>query len=315
MELLLDRFRAHLARTHLFGEPGGAIVAVSGGADSVVLLDLMRDVATQGGLTLTVAHADHGIQAGSRAVGQAVSELAGRYKLPFELGELELGPDTSETVARRARYRWLREVQQQRGARYLVTAHHHDDQMETVRGRCVAAARRAAGIRRVAGMVGAPAAAVRRRSLPSTRRARPGSHDDPANRDPRHARSWVRTELMPLGRAVRRGVAGDVLRLMPRCPGSARVGPRAGTRSDLTLRVHAGGFDVARGVLARYDPTLAAAFRAPRDAGLVPGPLGRGKWRPRRQALRPPDAAPGAWAAETAFDRCAFREGEPALMR
>src|SRR2546427_4482737 len=132
MASLLDRFREHLQRARLLTRPGTAIVAVSGGPDSVALLDLLHAVAAERGLALVVAHADHGMRADSRLVGQAVRELATRYRLPFELGELHLGPEATETVARRARYAWLRELQRRRAARYLVTAHHQDDQVETV---------------------------------------------------------------------------------------------------------------------------------------------------------------------------------------
>src|SRR2546426_2023242 len=132
MATLLDRFREQLRRARLLTRPGTAIVAVSGGPDSVALLDLLHAVAAERGLALVVAHADHGMQADSRLVGQAVRELAARYRLPFELGQRHLGPDATETVARRARYAWLREVQRRRAARYLVTAHHQDDQVETI---------------------------------------------------------------------------------------------------------------------------------------------------------------------------------------
>src|SRR5204863_172673 len=54
------------------------------------------------------------------------------YGLPFELGELRLGSDATETTARRARYAWLAEVRRRREARYVVTAHHRDDQVETI---------------------------------------------------------------------------------------------------------------------------------------------------------------------------------------
>src|SRR2546425_773266 len=132
MASLLDRFSDHLQRARLLAQPGTAIVAVSGGTDSVALLDLLQAVAAERGLALVVAHADHGIQEASGDVGKWVGGLAARYGVPFELGELNLGPNATETVARRARYAWLREVQRRRAARYLVTAHHQDDQVETV---------------------------------------------------------------------------------------------------------------------------------------------------------------------------------------
>src|SRR6266702_7721560 len=126
------RALAHIRAARLFREPGEALVAVSGGADSVALLDLLHGMATELGLSLVVAHVDHGIQSDSWTVGRSVKTLAEKYGLPFESAELHLGPDTTETEARRARYAWLREVQNRRGAKYLVTAHHEDDQVETI---------------------------------------------------------------------------------------------------------------------------------------------------------------------------------------
>ena len=95
------RVLAHIRQQGLFAEPGEALVAVSGGADSVALLDLLNPLAKELGLALVVAHVDHGIQTGGRAVGLTVGKLAKKYGLPFETTELHLGPDTTETEARR----------------------------------------------------------------------------------------------------------------------------------------------------------------------------------------------------------------------
>src|SRR2546429_62733 len=72
MTPLLSRLRDHVARRRLFAAGGTAVVAVSGGPDSVALLDLVHSLAPELGLALVVAHADHGIQADSSSVGQAV---------------------------------------------------------------------------------------------------------------------------------------------------------------------------------------------------------------------------------------------------
>src|SRR2546425_5294292 len=58
MTPLLSRLRHHLSRTRLLGEPGTAVLAVSGGADSVALLDLLHALAPELGLKLVVAHVD-----------------------------------------------------------------------------------------------------------------------------------------------------------------------------------------------------------------------------------------------------------------
>src|SRR5256714_8210584 len=202
MTPLLSRLGAHVARRRLFAAPGTAVVAVSGGPDSVALLDLLHTLAPELGLSLVVAHADHGIQADSGTVAQAVAALARRYGLPFELGELHLGAEATETAARRARYAWLAELQRRHAARYLVTAHHRDDHVETIVLRLL----RGSGPAGLAGMPARARGGLGRPLLPFTHRdlvayiAARGLrvHDDPANRDPRHLRSWIRTVLPPL---------------------------------------------------------------------------------------------------------------------
>lgn len=104
------------------------VVAVSGGVDSVVLLDTLHRHHSH---DLVVAHVDHGIRADSGEDAQFVRSLAKRYGVPFEVTELALGPKTSELAAREARYAFLRSVAQHYGGA-LVTAHHADDVVETI---------------------------------------------------------------------------------------------------------------------------------------------------------------------------------------
>lgn len=104
------------------------MVAVSGGVDSMVLLDLL---AGQKGLELVVAHVDHGIRPESYMDRRLVEGVAGRLGLRFVYNEAQLGPKTSEATARDARYAFLRRVQEQSGAQAIVTAHHQDDLVET----------------------------------------------------------------------------------------------------------------------------------------------------------------------------------------
>ena len=109
-------------------EPGKYVVAVSGGVDSVVLLDALTKIEN---LQLTVAHFDHGIRSDSDLDRQLVQELAKKYRLPFVYERGKLGAGASEAVARQARYDFLRQVQRATGAQALVTAHHQDDLVET----------------------------------------------------------------------------------------------------------------------------------------------------------------------------------------
>lgn len=105
------------------------IVAVSGGLDSVALLDMLAQIR---GLGLVVAHVDHGIREDSSEDAEHVRLLAERYGVPYELAHLDLGKGTSEEVAREARYRVLEEIRARHRADGVMTAHHADDLIETI---------------------------------------------------------------------------------------------------------------------------------------------------------------------------------------
>jgi tRNA(Ile)-lysidine synthase len=309
---LPQRVLAHIAQHRLFREPGEALVAVSGGPDSVALLDLLNAIANDLGLKLVVAHVDHGILSDSRTVGRSVKTLAEKYGLPFESTALHLGPEASETEARRARYAWLREVQRRRGAKYLVTAHHEDDQVETI----VLRALRGSAPAGLAGIAARGRGGLVRPLLPFTRpelveyataRGLP-SHDDPANRDPRHLRSWVRATLLPLlNERLGPRLRHDLLAQGRHAASDRRAWDRMLEQlPELALETHESAFAVARAVLGGYDNALSVALlrAAARRVGLALGPQ-----RARRivaLAQRPSGrrlSLGDGWVAEVAFDR------------
>lgn len=104
------------------------IVAVSGGIDSVVLLDLL---VKEHNHELVVAHVNHGIRDDSNDDEQLVSELARSHGLAYESTALNLGK-VSEDTARIARHSWLKQIRQTHQADYIATAHHEDDVIETM---------------------------------------------------------------------------------------------------------------------------------------------------------------------------------------
>lgn len=107
---------------------GYYVVAVSGGVDSIVLLDILSK---QSNLDLVVAHFDHGIRADSSEDAEFVESLAEHYGFKFESRREELGQSASEDLARTRRYSFLRMVAKRYGAK-LITAHHADDVIETI---------------------------------------------------------------------------------------------------------------------------------------------------------------------------------------
>jgi tRNA(Ile)-lysidine synthetase-like protein len=103
------------------------LLAVSGGVDSVVLLDVMA----RGDHEVIVAHVDHGIREDSVNDARFVEALAVSYGRSFVTTRLELGPHASEERARDARYAFLYAQAKQYDA-VIVTAQHLDDLVETV---------------------------------------------------------------------------------------------------------------------------------------------------------------------------------------
>jgi tRNA(Ile)-lysidine synthetase-like protein len=299
------------------------VLAVSGGPDSVALLDILAELSPELLLEPVVAHADHGIHERSFEVASEVERLArARYGLETVVGRLSLGPGASETRARIARYRFLRRVQAERGARFLVTAHHADDQVETVLLRLLKGTGTAglSGIpaRGPGGLV-RPLLALRREEIMAHVAARGLTyHVDPANSDRRHIRSWLRGELLPLITS-RLGEAGT--RALLRTAAFAREEALAWDRAldalpALDLKAQGGRVDVARQALREYDKVLAGRVlrAAARRGGMRLLPL---------QAARVVALAAGEGSgrrltlgegllAEVAFDRLVLRrEAEP----
>ena len=306
---LLDAFRRQLEALAL--PAGRALVAVSGGPDSVALLDLLHRTRDLHGLELVAAHFDHGIHPESAAVAAKVRALAESLGMEHEEGRAALGARAGETVARAARYAWLEATRLRLGAAVVFTAHHADDQVETVLMRTLAGSGPAglAGMRPRSGTIIRPLLSFRRGALVDYARAQGlPVWLDPANEDPRHLRSWLRCDVLPLLRArlphvdeallaVGRQAARDraawdaVLELLP----------------GLDFRVEFDGFSVAAGVLSGYHSALGETIltAAARRVGCRLGPARAG--RVLRQAAR---GASGAtielgegWAGEIAFGR------------
>jgi tRNA(Ile)-lysidine synthase len=116
------------------GDP--VVVAVSGGADSVCLLDVLARLAPAMDLALVVAHFDHGLRgeeddSETRFVLGLAEERGAAFDTEKAASTLD-GEGGREARAREARYAFLERVRQRHGARRVATAHTLDDQAETV---------------------------------------------------------------------------------------------------------------------------------------------------------------------------------------
>jgi tRNA(Ile)-lysidine synthase len=177
-------------------KPGKYVVAVSGGVDSMVLLDLLSK---QPGLELVVAHFEHGIREDSDEDRKLVQAAAQTYSLPFVSEHGNLGPRVSEAEARTARYGFLREVMRMYHTDAIITAHHQDDLVETavinmIRGtgrKGLSSLSNQAGL--VRPLLHMPKADI----ISYAEEHHIVWHDDSTNQDEAYLRNYVRRTILP----------------------------------------------------------------------------------------------------------------------
>lgn len=187
-------------------QPGdGVVVAVSGGADSVVLLHCLLRLRAEFSLGLHVAHFDHHMREGSERDALFVQELAAAWNVAATTESWVRKARQGRSLqaeARRARYRFLEGVASQVGATKIAMGHHRDDQAETVLLHLL----RGSGLRGLRGMLAAkenrlirPLLAVGREEIEGYAKAHQLSFvEDPSNRHLRYLRNRIRWHLLPL---------------------------------------------------------------------------------------------------------------------
>jgi len=255
----LVRAVASFIDAHDLLAPGSAVViGVSGGADSVALLAVLRELAAEDGrgYRLTVAHLDHALRDDSATDAAFVADLAEKWSLPCTCerrdvaAEARLRGEGIEQAGRAVRYEFLQQAALDAGADRVAVAHHADDNVETVLYRIVRGThlRGAAGIppRRHLGNSAVtlirPMLDCRRDQIEAfCRRANLTWREDASNADTRVRRNFIRHELLPLLRD--------------------RLNPRA---DEAVLRLAAAA-DEAESVLAGL--AAASLERATRETG------------------------------------------------
>ena len=202
-------------RKYAMFSPGPVVVAVSGGADSLVLLRVLLTLRDTLDITLHVATFDHQIRgtAGAEDV-RFVEGIAALWSVPISTGRADVPALAMaekagiEESARKARYQFLAQVAREVGAATIATGHNRDDQAETVllhvvRGSGTAGLR---GILPKSPLSADPSILLVRPLLDTPRREIEAylSHfgieprQDATNQDTNYTRNRLRHEILPL---------------------------------------------------------------------------------------------------------------------
>lgn len=135
-QTLLKQTSDFLRSAQLISPGQRILAAVSGGRDSCVMLHILCALREELGFALSVAHFNHNLREASGREQQFVGQLAADYGLPFYAGSVEAGvlvaDGNIEDAARKARYAFLRQSAEEAGCQLIATAHHGQDQAETV---------------------------------------------------------------------------------------------------------------------------------------------------------------------------------------
>ncbi len=128
------------------------VVAVSGGIDSMVLLDVLNTLSGKMNFSIHVAHLDHGIRQSSDKDAKFVMRKCEEMGIPYTVDRRVVRKEkgkSMEELARDVRYEFLREVKEKIGGHVIATAHHLSDLVETVIYRLI----RGTGPIRAAGII------------------------------------------------------------------------------------------------------------------------------------------------------------------
>ena len=211
------RFRGHLKEKEFFSKNDGILVGVSGGLDSLVLLHLLHFDPFFNDLKLVVGHFDHGMRQESDRDALWVRGLATSWGISCETrrtGKIL----SSENDARKARYKFFEETRTSWALKWVLTAHHADDQAETVLFRIL----RGTGLFGLGGIPEVRSPGIIRPLLPFCRYELEEYAEqigikplqDPTNLDSRFARNALRNEILPkIKETVAEGARSSLVRL------------------------------------------------------------------------------------------------------
>lgn len=203
-----ERVQAFARRYRLFDGVQTVVAACSGGADSVALVYLLRQLSEEFGYRLIIAHVDHGLRGEESAADRCfVEQMATELRLPVHAVTADVRDYarqqqlSQQEAAREVRYAWLYEVAAQYPAAVIATGHHRGDQAETVLLHLLRGAGSCGlgGIRPRRGQIIRPLLCLERKETEAVCRAyQIVPRFDSSNAKTNYMRNRIRLELLPL---------------------------------------------------------------------------------------------------------------------
>ena len=133
---MMERLKETIKRYGLIQEGDRILVGVSGGPDSLALLLQLFNLKSRLGLTLYIAHLDHGLRKNSGSDALFVKGWAGKLNLPVSIGQLDpkllKRKGSLEELCREVRLDFLIKTAKKIKADKIALGHNLDDQSETV---------------------------------------------------------------------------------------------------------------------------------------------------------------------------------------
>ncbi len=206
--MLVDKFRKYITEHALVNPDDRILLTVSGGVDSMVMMDLFVNA----GYNVGVAHCNFQLRGAESDEDEVlVSQRAAYYGLPFynrrfdTKGEMEASGESVQMAARRLRYAWFDALSEEHGYDAVAIAHHADDSIETffinlMRGTGL---KGLTGIHKVNGKIIRPLLfASRREILDYAAAGGIPYREDSSNRSTKYMRNKIRLGIVPLLRDI-----------------------------------------------------------------------------------------------------------------
>ncbi len=208
---MMEKVLSYIKKQHLIEKDDKLIVALSGGADSVALLYFLKEIQGEYQLELLAAHVNHGIREEADEDEAFCNRLCEELGVPlrcFHIEPEELENEKGmglEEAARAARYKLLEQCLKEAGFDKIVTAHHANDNAETMLFQLF----RGSGLKGLSGIPAArgwiirPFLCVTREEILKYLCDNDLKHvEDVTNRDTRYSRNRIRAEIIPAAERV-----------------------------------------------------------------------------------------------------------------